>query len=135
MNRGWRERGFGPSGMVAALALASCLVGAETVSSQAIACTLEARPGIAVEVRGAASGAPAVQGALAEASDGLHSFPLETVEWETDDPASAYVMEGVHERPGEYTVTVTRNGYRPWVASGVRVSGWSCHVSTVRLKA
>ena len=118
----------------AEIVLAVCLLGADTATGQTIACTLEARPGIELEVRDAGTGAAAAHGAYAEANDGLYSAPMEIVEWETNDPASAYLMQGAYERPGRYIVTVTRSGYRPWVASDVRVIGDSCHVRTVRLK-
>ena len=122
-------------GMCTALVVVVCLLGANVATGQTIACTLEVRPGIVLEIRDAGTGAAAAHGAYAEATDGLYSSPLETVEWESDDPASAYLMEGAYERPAVYTVTVTRSGYRPWVATYVHVVGFSCHVRTVKLKA
>jgi hypothetical protein len=89
----------------AVLVLAVCLLGTDSATGQMIACTLELRPGIVLEVRDGGTGAAAAHGARAEVTDGLYSAPLEIVEWESLDPASAYLMEGAYERPGEARVT------------------------------
>lgn len=41
----------------------------------------------------------------------------------------------VFERPGRYSVTVTKGGYHTWSREGVVVSDDGCHVKTVRLEA
>lgn len=47
------------------------------------------------------------------------------------------IMAAAFERPGTYNVEVTSQNYRPWTATGVRVTqGGSCdQVSTVKLTA
>jgi hypothetical protein len=84
----------------AVLLLAACLLGTDVATGQTIVCTLELRPGIVLEVRDAGTGAAAAPGARAEVTEGLYSAPLEIVEWESLDPASAYLMEESTSGPG-----------------------------------
>ena len=91
-------------------------------------CTTEARPAVSVDVRDSTTGAPAVRNAIIVASLGAFA-----------DTASSSIFDGpyglAHERPGTYTVTVQKQGYRQWSLSGVRVTKGECHVRTASLVA
>jgi len=113
---------LGPSGLLILLpVLSSC----DALGSPSV-CTLEARPGIVVEVRDSLTGAPAASGALAIARDGLFADTLRGLDLR---------VAGAHERPGTYGVSVTKSGYRDWSGAGVRVTSGECHVHTVTLEA
>jgi hypothetical protein len=94
-------------------------------------CSLEARPALTVDVRDSTTNAPAGRGARIIARDGAFA---DTVLVPTDD-AELFPYPLAHERAGTYTVTVERDGYRPWSRSGVRVTKDECHVRTVALTA
>ncbi len=67
--------------------------------------------------------------------DGEYVEGLEVVAWESSDPASGYLMAGAYERPGVYTLTITRAGYQTWVASGLVAEAGQCHVAGVSVQA
>lgn len=91
-------------------------------------CTMEARPGITVEVRDDATGASALAGAIVVAREGAHA--------DTADVFPPMTTAGlVHERAGTYLVTVEQEGYQPWSRGNVRVTRGECHVNTVALEA
>lgn len=95
------------------------------------ACTTEARPALTVDVRDSITNATAGPGARIIARDGAFA---DTVLVPTDD-AARFPYQLAHERAGTYTVTVERDGYRPWSRSGVRVTKDECHVRTLALTA
>jgi hypothetical protein len=43
---------------------------------------------------------------------------------------STNYYEGAHERPGTYTITVTGEGYTPYVSEPITVEADECHVIT-----
>src|SRR5688500_9215973 len=78
-------------------------------------CTLEYRMGLTVEVRDARTGAPAAAGALGVAGTGTYEEVLQEA-----GPEGALLLLGLGERPGTYLVEISRAGYEPWAAEGVR---------------
>lgn len=119
-----------PSKFVRAVVIA---VGAVAASACDVitgpACTLEMRPGIAMDIRDSVTNAPAGVGARVITRDG-----------EFADTASVLGETGwsgglADERPGTYTVTVEKDGYRPWTRNGIRVTKDACHVRTVSVTA
>jgi len=86
-------------------------------------CTMEARSSFAVTVVDSASGQNLAPTATVRVTAGTFSDTLVAL-----PPDSLY--SGVHERPGEYAMAVTRSGYQPWQRSGVEVGRDECHVIT-----
>ena len=115
----------------ATLFLAGC--GGDSANERdQVVCTTELRPGITVTVQDA-SGAPASCGAQAVITAAGYS---ETVQ----NPAgpgcvNSLVLSGAAERPGQYTVTVSKQGFPNVVFNNVAVSADVCHVITVPLTA
>jgi hypothetical protein len=91
------------------------------------ACTAEARAGINLVVSDSVTGAPAAAGAIGVARDGTYADTLVSLDGHT--------MAGAWERPGIYTVSVSKTGYVAWTLGGVRVSDGGCHVQGVMLEA
>src|SRR5262245_32287431 len=79
--------------------------------TQPILCTMEATTGISVEVRDAASGAPAACGASGTFEEGAFVKALVDAGQCSRTDTWPYLY-GVVERAGTYRVTVTRQGYR-----------------------
>lgn len=115
---------------VAGVALGGCEAITDVFSGD---CTSVAIPGISVVVLDSLSGAGIASGAMVRVRDGSFadsvSAPDDVVDYNTLGLYLAY------ERPGVYQVTVTRQGYRSWSASNVRVKKDGCHVSTAMLTA
>jgi hypothetical protein len=99
-------------------AMMGCPLVGETI------CTMEARPGIVVRVT--ATESSAIESAMVYAREGSYVDSVRV--W--DGRASL-----VHERAGEYVVTVENDGYDTWRQEGVRVKQGECHVQTVELEA
>lgn len=99
-------------------------------------CTAELVPGIAIKIVDAETGAAAACGASAWLVSGSWSELLDDA-WNCSAPDSLQSpwIEGAFERAGSYTVLVLKDGYVPWSRTGVRVSGYDCHVQTVNLEA
>ena len=116
----------------AALSLFGC--GGDSVTEMdQVVCTTELRPGIMISVLDNATGAAASCGAQALITGTGYS---ETVA----NPAVAgcsdtLLLSGAAERPGLYTVTVSKPGYRNAVFADVAVASDVCHVVTVTLTA
>jgi hypothetical protein len=58
----------------------------------------------------------------------------ETLEWNGVTPTGHTIYGGAFERPGRYTITVSRDGYATFVMTGVNVDKDDCHVMTRQLK-
>ena len=108
------------------LAAVVAIAGCSSEPDGPIVCTAIAVPALAVTVVDAATGARvcdadvvAVEGAFREALMGFGD-------------ASSCTYSGPFERPGAYTVQVTRAGYQPATASA-RVTADECHVQTQRV--
>ena len=96
-------------------------------------CTAISVPGLMVQVRDAATGAPIASESKGFAISGGVSLPLEssprTNEW------AALHLSGAHERPGIYTIVVEREGYFPTIEHGVEVvKADECHVATTTVE-
>ena len=94
-------------------------------------CPAVAVPWIVVEVRDAATGAPAASGVVAHAQDGIFRFDLTAVE----AGSAELLLYGLSHEVGTYRVTLTKEGYAPWQQEGVRLRRDDCDVRTVRLRA
>jgi hypothetical protein len=94
-----------------------------------VACTEEARSGLAVTVRDSATGVALTNGVEVVARDGAYA----------DTARSSLIASGVYslavERAGTYDVTVDHPAYRQWRQAGVQVTADACHVQTVNLLA
>ena len=95
------------------------------------ACTTDVRPAIVVQVRDAATQAPAASGATGVLSEGSFSDVMQPA----DLSENTLELFGALERPGTYTVTIDEPGYQQWKQERVRVRDGSCHVETVTLQA
>ena len=85
-------------------------------------CTDDLRAGLSVQVIDAATN-DAINGATLLAFDGSEMVPLEQF-----GDTGNYV--GAHERPGEYTITVRKDGYESVVTDKILVEEDECHVIT-----
>jgi hypothetical protein len=94
-------------------------------------CTAIAIPGVAVDVRDSVTNAHVGRGARIVATSGRFADTLRVPA--DSDYEGAYGL--ATERPGVYTVTVEREGYRPWSRTGIRVDADECHVRTVSVVA
>lgn len=94
-------------------------------------CTTDVQPAIIVEVRDAATQAPAAAGATGTVRDGSFNDELRPF----DVGEGALRLHGAYERPGRYTVTIDKAGYQQWQQEHVRVRDARCHVQTATLQA
>ncbi len=109
------------------------MVGACDTQEESVFCTLEARPGLEIQIRDATTGAPAVDGALVLLVDGDYSETLEgPPAGEMSEPPSLF---GAYERAGTYDITIGKTGFKPWLARGIEVEADECHVITVEVDA
>lgn len=108
------------------LAFGTMAGGCETLTTPD--CTLEAVPGIVVEIRNARNGELVADNALVIARDG--AFVDSAAVTGTSSPVPL-----AHERPGTYQVTVQKEGFQPWTARSVVVKDGSCHVKTAKITA
>ena len=111
--------------LFAALGLA-LLTGA--CKSPLMACNLNLVYGLVIVVTDSSSGAPlgGVE-TIVEVRDGAYVDTL--------PPFGPNEYSGAGERPGTYSVTVQRSGYRVWRRDGIRVREDECHVIPVRVNA
>ena len=72
------------------------------------------------------------RGIVGIAREGTYADTLHGFADSTGHVASLY---GVGERPGTYTVTLEKPGYKTWTQTGVRITSDVCHVRTVTLHA
>ena len=100
-------------------------------SEQSIVCPLILSPGVAVEVRDAATGALTASGAKLVAQAGTYA---DSMSFPNQPDADAQHLTGAY-RAGVYTVTVTKAGYQPWVKTNVIVTAADCGVNRVDLTA
>lgn len=110
------------------------LLAAATVTTAcdilAVTCSAELRPNLAVEVRDAASGAPAAAGASGWAVSGSYSIELAPI-----DALRMRERGDNREHAGPYVVRIEKPGYRDWTAADVHVEEDECHVRTRTLEA
>lgn len=91
-------------------------------SSEQLMCPQWILSPIVVEVRDAATGAPAAVGATGSIRSGSFVSEL-TLPWPNED-LELYSSGG----PGIYDVIVQKPGYRDWIRNDVRVTGGRCGV-------
>lgn len=123
--------------MIATMALLAGATGCDLLpGTDPVFCPAVITRAVEVEVRDAATGAPAAAGAVGTARDGSFVEVLQVVGW-TAVPSdeTALVIGGVHERPGIYTVTVEKAGYERWERTNISVRRGVCGVETARLEA
>jgi hypothetical protein len=96
-------------------------------------CTLVAVPGVVVEIRDGADGAPLAATARGLVQDGSYTDSLEL--FGAAESGEAISRAAAIERPGVYAVVVEHDGYEQWRREGVRVRGGDCHVRTEHLRA
>lgn len=104
-------------------------------SRTGVLCTDNFERGLEVRVQDSLTGAPAASGAMLIARDGAYADTA--VVPPTAANPDAWVLAAAGERPGTYTVTVTKDGYLTWERTGVvvRMDDYGCHVVTVELVA
>lgn len=115
-----------PMRFVAALAAALALACNDGVVGPGPVCTADFRYGLSITVLDG-SGAPAAEGSIGMARDGVYE--------ETLDILGAETMAGAGERPGTYDITISRTGHMTWSAENVTVMADECHVIPVSLEA
>ena len=108
-----------------------------TVLPEVLSCPDVNSPAVEVQVRDARTGAPAAHSVLATAQDGRYTDTLRHSGWSgpASDSTTALVVNGAIERPGTYTVRISKPGYRPWERTEVRARKGGCGVLTERLEA
>lgn len=115
--------------IIFAIPLAALLSGCDLIGT---ACPQSEEPAIRIEVRDAASGAPAAEGATGFVREGAFTDSLRV----TGGASSGeFIMSAATERPGTYDVLIEKSGYRDWMREGVRVRSGECGVATVTLQA
>lgn len=116
--------------VVALLTTAGCDLLDENLG---VECTDNFVNGLEVAVQDSSTGAPAASGAELIAQDGAWA---DTVRFPPNRPEyDALRLASAGERPGTYTVTVRKAGFRDWQRSGIVVTADECHVHTVELMA
>jgi hypothetical protein len=109
--------------------LASTLVSGACQLPGSVACTLEARAAVSIDVRDSVTNAAVGRGSTIIARDGAYADTAE-ITGVFDGPYGL-----AYERAGTYTVTVDQQGYRPWSRAGIRVTKDECHVRGVSITA
>ncbi|MBX2992148.1 MAG: carboxypeptidase regulatory-like domain-containing protein [Bacteroidetes bacterium] len=102
----------------------------ETGINNGIICTTEARAGIQIDIRDSLSGQPAAIGATVVVQHNTYIDTLRGILL-----ADSLTVSGAYERPGIYTIIITKSGYVDWIRPDVVVNKDECHVITVRLEA
>lgn len=106
-------------------------------SPVSVGCPGVLSPAVEVEVLDSVTLRPAAGGASGWVREGAYQDSLRVIGWTgpaiTD--STAIRMAGAYERPGAYTVEISRPGYVDWRREGVRAREGSCGVQTVKLTA
>jgi hypothetical protein len=103
------------------------------VPDPGVLCPAAILSGMLIEVHDAVGGEPTACEAQGRAEDGGHIEPLTGGGPCATDPDALY-LQGVWQA-GVYTVTIEKNGYRPWVKDGIEVRSGPCGLMTVVLRA
>ena len=100
-------------------------------------CSDNSVPGISVKIYDAETSLPAACGATMWIEAGGYTEKVESEFYHCDRPDSLLspLFSGAHEREGNYTVLILKDGYVPWIKNGVTVTGGPGHVRTVRREA
>ena len=89
----------------------------------AIICTLEAKAGLNITVKDAATNAVLSDGVTVIAQDGSYTETLQS--FSGDDIFSFF---GATERKGTYIITVSKQGYQTFTSEPIVVTADVCHV-------
>lgn len=92
-----------------------------------IACTTEARAGLNVTVVDNQTNLTLSEGVIVTAKDGNYEETLQLF------PGSENVFTGAWERPGNYIIKVTKEGYTTYNSSVVTITSDICHVISKQL--
>lgn len=111
----YRPAALGISAIVVAALISGC-------NSEQLMCPQWLVSPIIVEVRDAATGLPAAQGAMGTIRSGTYVGTL--LPATSTEPLELHAPGG----PGMYDVTVQKTGYRDWTRNDVRVTGGRCGV-------
>lgn len=116
------------------LAVATVVLGAcDLTNSRDVYCTDNFVAGLVVSVQDSLTGAPAASGAQLIAQEGAYADTASYPPNRPDLDARPLVSAG--ERPGTYTVRVSKPGFLDWVRGGIIVTADECHVRPVALTA
>lgn len=85
-------------------------------------CTEEIRAGLVVRVKDAVTNLELQEGVVVTATDGSYSEILEY------GSTSTSTFVGAFERPGNYILTVSANGYQSFASGLITVTADVCHV-------
>lgn len=85
-------------------------------------CTEDLRAGLIVKVKDATNGQELQEGVIVTATDGNYSEVLQ------DGQTSSSTFVGAWERPGNYILTVSKEGYQSFASGLVTVTADVCHV-------
>ena len=95
-------------------------------------CSTQYARGLELEIRDSRTGVPAAEGAVAIARDRWYVDTLPLIGWDAE--GRQLYVGGLHERPGVYSVTVQKPGYRDWLVDRLELTRDECHVNTQRLR-
>lgn len=87
-----------------------------------IICTMEAKAGLNVSVSLGAMSSITTEGVTVIATEGAYSETL--MVYNENDP----VFSGAYERTGNYTITVSKEGYQTYISEIIPVTADVCHV-------
>jgi hypothetical protein len=119
--------------VVAGVLVATGMLARGCASPFGITCTEEGEFAVHVEVRDAATGAPAAEGATLIIREGEY---VDSMRGSVDLPPPPVLSAGL-EREGTYHVVVRKSGYEDWIRENVQVRrGGECNkLQPVQLKA
>ena len=117
------------------MVLSSCGGGDSPLPPDEIVCTANVAAGISIRVFDAPTGNPAACGATATITAPGFSETDQPIGNGTPACDDGQSILGVFERPGTYTVVVSKPGYQDFRADNVVVNRDVCHVITVRIDA
>lgn len=119
------------------LLLPLALFGSCGIITHPVVCPTDVTPAVEVQVFDARTGALAALGTVATAQDGSYTDTLKIAGWRGNpsDSTTAFIVEGAYERPGTYTVRISKPGYQLWERTRVRAREGECGVERVQLVA
>lgn len=97
-----------------------------------LGCKTDLRFGVRVRVLEAASGQPIAANATIVVVDGQYRDSITVA---ADTAKNSLAIPLAENRPGDYTVRVTKPGYRTWMQSRVRAESDRCGVKTAEVTA
>jgi len=96
-------------------------------------CTLNLVAAIGIEIHEQGTGLPISCGATVMIHDGGYQEEISNpAGHKCDDSRKLF---GAYERPGNYTLSVMKNGYFDWSQSDIVVTEGDCHVNSVTIKS